>query len=64
MSYQKLITHFYTIPQSSYHFFFNTALHVSSTEIREKIRKGEDLTGLVPEKVYCYIRERKLYGYK
>lgn len=42
----------------------NAMIAVSSTEIREKIRKGEDLTGLVPEKVYCYIRERKLYGYK
>ncbi len=34
---------------------------VSSTEIREKIAKGEDVSGLIPEKVLNYIKENKLY---
>lgn len=34
---------------------------VSSTEIREKIKCGADITGLVDEKVKRYIDENKLY---
>lgn len=34
---------------------------VSSTEIREKIKKGEDVSNLIPEKIYEYIREKGLY---
>lgn len=36
-------------------------LPLSSTEIREKLRKGEDVSGLVPEKVLAYIQERGLW---
>ena len=34
---------------------------VSSTEIREKIKKGEDPSEFIPESVWSYIRERGLY---
>ena len=33
----------------------------SSTEIREDIRAGKDVTGLVPEPVLSYIREKGFY---
>ncbi len=35
---------------------------VSSTEIREKIRAGEDISDYLPAKVAEYIREKKLYS--
>lgn len=34
---------------------------MSSSEIREKIRNGESITGIVPEKVEEYIKEHGLY---
>ncbi len=34
---------------------------VSSGEIREKIQNGEDISGLVPEKVQEYIEKNNLY---
>jgi nicotinate-nucleotide adenylyltransferase len=34
---------------------------VSSTEVREKLRRGEDVSALVPRTVLAYIRERGLY---
>lgn len=37
-------------------------IDVSSTEIREMINAGEPVTGLVPEKVIEYIKEKGLYG--
>jgi len=37
------------------------ALDISSTEIRERIRRGETLDGLVPAPVDAYIREHQLY---
>jgi nicotinate-nucleotide adenylyltransferase len=37
------------------------ALDISSTAIRERIRRGETLDGLVPGAVDAYIREHQLY---
>lgn len=34
---------------------------ISSTQIREKVQRGEDITGLVPPPVGEYIRREKLY---
>ncbi len=36
-------------------------IDVSSTSVREKVRKGEDITGLVPTKIIEYIKEKGLY---
>ncbi len=38
------------------------AIEVSSTEIREKAARGEDITELVPTAVAEYIGEKKLYS--
>jgi len=35
---------------------------ISSTEIREKIRSGGDVTGLLPKEVLDYIEKNSLYG--
>ncbi len=37
------------------------ALTLSSTEIREKVRNGEDISALVPGNVEKFIKENKLY---
>jgi nicotinate-nucleotide adenylyltransferase len=34
---------------------------VSSTEIRARVARGEDVSGLVPRKVWEYVEEKKLY---
>jgi nicotinic acid mononucleotide adenylyltransferase len=34
---------------------------VSSTEVRERLRRGEEVSALVPTRVLEYIRERDLY---
>lgn len=36
----------------------------SSTGIRNMLKKGEDVTGLVPRKVLDYMRENKVYDAK
>ncbi len=36
-------------------------MRISSTMIRELVRKGGDIRGLVPERVLSYIAEKKLY---
>lgn len=37
-------------------------IDVSSTQIREDISAGKDISALVPPKVYDYIKENHLYG--
>ncbi len=39
----------------------NYYLAVSSSEIREKLKKGQDVSALLPEQVYSYIKENRLY---
>jgi nicotinate-nucleotide adenylyltransferase len=34
---------------------------ISSTEIRARLARGEDVSALVPRKVLAYVRERGLY---
>ncbi len=35
---------------------------VSSTEVRDRLARGEDVSALVPARVLAYVRERGLYG--
>jgi nicotinate-nucleotide adenylyltransferase len=37
------------------------AIATSSTELRARVKRGEPLTGLVPDAVAAYLRERRLY---
>lgn len=37
-------------------------MNVSSTEVRSRVKAGENIDGLVPEKVAAYIHENHLYG--
>ena len=37
------------------------ALDVSSTEVRDRVRRGRPVTGLVPPAVAAYIRQHQLY---
>lgn len=43
------------------HLIFDNIIDISSTEIRNKILKGEDVKNLVPKYVYEYIISKKLY---
>ena len=44
-------------------YFLNPLFPASSTEIREKVAAGEELSSLLPESVINYIRKEGLYGY-
>jgi len=35
---------------------------LSSTDVREKLRQHDDVSGLVPQSVFAYIQEHRLYG--
>lgn len=39
----------------------NRRLDISSTEIRERVRKGESTEGLLPQEVRDYIDEHRIY---
>jgi len=41
--------------------FFFDGLDVSSTEVREKVKKGKSIEGLVSERVESYIKKNNLY---
>ena len=45
-------------------FLHNDVISVSSSEIREKIVKGNSWQYLVPQQVFTYIKTRNLYGCK
>ncbi len=47
-----------------YSMLSNPMMPLSSTEIRARIAEGKSWRYLVPEPVFQYIIERKLYGYK
>jgi nicotinate-nucleotide adenylyltransferase len=42
--------------------FYIPIVNVSSTMIRNRIGKGIDVTGLIPDKVYDYIKHNTLYS--
>lgn len=42
----------------------NPVVTVSSTQIRSLASRGQSLEYLVPQKVFKYIRKRKIYGYE
>jgi nicotinate-nucleotide adenylyltransferase len=39
-------------------------IHLSSTDIRERIRDTKTVRYMIPDRVMEYIKEHKLYGYK
>ena len=43
------------------HIIDEEPLEMSSTELREKLRRGEPVDKLIPDGVARYIREKKLY---
>ncbi len=43
--------------------FISLNLDISSTEIREHIKRGKSIKHLVSEKVEAYMKEKKLYKY-
>lgn len=43
------------------YFLSINTLDISSSEVRERIRKNQSIEGLVPENVENYIKERRLY---
>ncbi len=45
----------------SYKFLENAVKDISSSTLRMKIMKGEDVSGLLPVSVYEYIKENRLY---
>lgn len=50
-----------SIPGLTVYTVDNPLMEVSATDIRERIREGLPVTGLVPPAVEAYIRERGLY---
>lgn len=48
--------------KDSFHILNSDAVEISSSQIRGKIKKGEDVSSLIPEKVYNYIVEKELYS--
>lgn len=51
----------HTMIRRKSHFIDHRPIKISSTQIREKLQKGDDLSGLVPQKVENYIRKKELY---
>ncbi len=39
----------------------NKTIDISSSEIREKMKKGESVANKIEDKVYTYIKEKKIY---
>ena len=44
------------------HFYQGRVVNVSSTEIRERIKKGHSIRFLVPDRVLEFIEKRRPYG--
>lgn len=50
------------LDKDKFHLLNSDAVEVSSSQIREKIKKDEDVSSLMPKKVYNYIVEKGLYS--
>ncbi len=51
-----------TSPYYKYCKFSKSVMYdISSTEIRDMVKKGQDITDFVPEEIVDYIRKNKLY---
>jgi len=51
----------YTITNNDVKVLSADLIDVSSTKIRDKVRRDEDISGLVPETVAEFIKDRRLY---
>ena len=51
-------------PAGLIHVYNTTALDISATQLRDDIERGQDPRFLVPDSVWHYIRENKLYNFK
>ena len=49
-------------PAGSIHVYSTTALDISATQLRRDIERGQDPRFLVPDSVWHYIRDHKLYN--
>jgi nicotinate-nucleotide adenylyltransferase len=45
----------------THNYLNNISMNISSTDIRNRIKKGREYKNLIPEKVYKYIIEKELY---
>ena len=52
------------LPPGSCTLVESSGLDISSTQVRDRVRKGRDVSGMVPELVADYIVERRLYAQK
>ncbi|MGN1328726.1 MAG: nicotinate (nicotinamide) nucleotide adenylyltransferase [Eubacterium sp.] len=50
------------LEKDKFHLLNSNAVEVSSSQVREKIKKGEEVSSLIPKKVYNYIVEKGLYS--
>lgn len=57
----KLRDYYKEIYSGSIEIFLDKIIDVSSTEIRNKILNNEDISSLVPESVYDFIKSKNLY---
>ena len=58
---EKIVEELKTKLGGNYHIIDFTPVDVSSTEIRELVKEGKSIEGLVPEKVRKYIVDKGLY---
>ncbi len=55
---------FLKFPSSRFSLIDAPVLGISSTQIRELVEKGQNVSGYVPDDVWDYISRNHLYGYK
>ena len=60
--YQRRGTRLPSYPNTEVHLLKGDPLSYSSTEIRHRIQTSQEITDLLPEAVYRYIKKKQLYG--